>query len=162
MLTLRPELSNLDACEVRETPLTWWSTTGALAYLSLFIIVRRAKAKWPRPQGPVAWLSKHHVNCEETVKVCTSQHKYLYSRHDCHAGTRCRVYTLHQHVTASLTISHALSCCYQLHWTIIMLPGKQVHAVCDSQALFTGLSTGVEVILPAVDAAWAVNRAANL
>ena len=29
----------------------------SLAYLSLFIIVRRAKAKWPRPQGPVAWLS---------------------------------------------------------------------------------------------------------
>ena len=54
MLTLRPELSNLDACEVRETPLTWQSTTGALAYLSLFIIVRRAKAKWQRPQGPVA------------------------------------------------------------------------------------------------------------
>ena len=48
MLTLRPELSNLDACiscEVRETPLTWRSTTGALAYLSLFIIVRRANIK---------------------------------------------------------------------------------------------------------------------
>ena len=36
MLTLRPELSNLDACDVRETPLTWRSTTGALAYLSLY------------------------------------------------------------------------------------------------------------------------------
>ena len=59
MLTLRPELSNLDACEVRETPLTWRSTTGALAYLSLFIIVRRAKAKWPRPQGPVVQLMPH-------------------------------------------------------------------------------------------------------
>ena len=45
MRTLRPELSNLDACEVREMPLTWRSTTGVLAYLSLFIIVRRAKAK---------------------------------------------------------------------------------------------------------------------
>ena len=45
MLTLRPELSNMDACEVRETPLTWRSTTGAFRYLSLFIIVRRAKAK---------------------------------------------------------------------------------------------------------------------
>ena len=43
MLTLRPELSNLDACEMRETPLTWLSTTGALAHLSLFIIVRRAQ-----------------------------------------------------------------------------------------------------------------------
>ena len=43
MLTLRPELSNLDACEVRETPLTWRFTTGALAYLSLCIIVRRAQ-----------------------------------------------------------------------------------------------------------------------
>ena len=40
-------------CEVRETPLTWRSTTSALAYLSLFILVRRAKAKWPQPQGPV-------------------------------------------------------------------------------------------------------------
>ena len=45
MLTLRPELSNLNTCKVRETPLTWRSTTGALAHLSLFIIVRRAKAK---------------------------------------------------------------------------------------------------------------------
>ena len=51
-----PELSSLDACEVRETPVTWRSTTGALAYLSLFIMVRRAKAKWPRPQGPVVWV----------------------------------------------------------------------------------------------------------
>ena len=42
MLTLRPELSNMDACEVRETPLTWRSTTGAPAHLSLLIIVRRA------------------------------------------------------------------------------------------------------------------------
>ena len=45
MLTLRPELSNLDACEVTETPLTWRSTTGALAYLSLFIIVRTEKGQ---------------------------------------------------------------------------------------------------------------------
>ena len=35
--------------------------TGALACLSLFIIVRRAKAKWPRPQGPVA-RHCHHVS----------------------------------------------------------------------------------------------------
>ena len=45
MLTLRPELSNLDACEVREMPLTWRSTAGALAHLSLFIIVRRAQGQ---------------------------------------------------------------------------------------------------------------------
>ena len=49
MLTLGPELSNLDACEVRETPLTWRSTTGALARLSLLIIVRRAQD--PRDRG---------------------------------------------------------------------------------------------------------------
>ena len=45
MLILRPELSNLVACEVREAPLTLRSTTGALAHLSLFIIVRRAQGQ---------------------------------------------------------------------------------------------------------------------
>ena len=70
MLTLRPELSNLDACDVRETPLTWRSTTGALAYLSLFIIVRRAKAKWQRPQGPVVQsCTRNHSVPQITVSV---------------------------------------------------------------------------------------------
>ena len=36
------------------------STTGALAHLFLFIIVRRAKAKWPRPQGPVVIPNERH------------------------------------------------------------------------------------------------------
>ena len=45
MLTLRSELSNLNACEVRETPLTWRSTTGALAYLSHFIILNSEKGQ---------------------------------------------------------------------------------------------------------------------
>ena len=55
MLTLRPELSNLDACEVRETPLTWQSTTGALAHLSLFVIVRRAQGQVIAATGSCVW-----------------------------------------------------------------------------------------------------------
>ena len=57
MLTLRPELSNLVACEVRKTPLTLRPITGALAHLSLSTIVRRAQgqvlASDRGPQGPV-------------------------------------------------------------------------------------------------------------
>ena len=72
MLTLRPELSNLDACEVRETLLTWWSTTGALAHLSLFIIVRRAQGQVTAATGACGatlGLYWHQVMCLRNYRV---------------------------------------------------------------------------------------------
>ena len=68
MFILRPELSNLVACEVKETLLTLRSTTGALAHLSLFIIVRRA-------QGPVTAATGARDRIKKSCAECYVIHR---------------------------------------------------------------------------------------
>ena len=76
MLTLRPELSNLDACEVREMPLTWRATTGALAYLSLFIIVRIKGQGQVTASTGACGCTSIHTNMGRTLTVFLSSWKW--------------------------------------------------------------------------------------
>ena len=45
-------------------------------YLFIFIIVRRAKAKWPRPQGPVLWANMNFL-LKSTPENCPAPWPHL-------------------------------------------------------------------------------------